>query len=293
LLWLSPRPASDDIGKFYANYLTHQVKGDHAAARRLYDKFKLALWARALNKPTLSPSFLWRHLAWISSLDPFIREMGQTGTMCLGGIKPGKLLDVGCGNGSFLAMMRSAGWDVSGIEPDPKAARLASEGLGIPVRVEQFRVGTFEAGSFDAVTLQHVIEHSHDPIGMMAECRRILKPGGHLAIVTPNLPSAGHKWFKADWRGLEPPRHLHLFSPKALAAGAEMAGIETKLVRTSARAASFIWLDSRQISRRRVGASERQSSLIGGLAFLAWERAVKAFRPGMGEELVLVGTPAV
>jgi SAM-dependent methyltransferase len=211
--------------------------------------------------------------------------------MYLGGVKPGRLLDVGCGNGFFLELMRSAGWGIAGIEPDPKAAKLASERLGVHIRSEQLCDTGFEDGSFDAITMHHVVEHVHDPIGMMADSRRILKVGGHLVIATPNLSSAGHRWFKGDWRGLEPPRHLHIFSPKALAKAAEMSGIRVKLMRTSARSAPGNWLESRVIGRRRVGAVERQSQLIGGLTFLAFERAVKTLSPDIGEELVFVGTP--
>jgi len=210
--------------------------------------------------------------------------------MYLGGVKPGRVLDVGCGNGSFLELMRSAGWDIAGLDPDPKAAKLAAERLGTNIRTGELNSESFAPCSFDAVTLHHVIEHVFDPIELMADCRRILKPGGHLVLITPNLSSAGHKWFRANWRGLEPPRHLHLFSPKALASGAELAGIQIKVLRTSACMAPGIWLESRQISRRRIGANKRQSSLIGGLAFLTWERAVKTLWPESGEELVLVGT---
>ena|SRR5882762_852422 len=290
LLWLSPRPFPRDIGRFYTTYLTHQAKRDHLVARRLNDKFKLALWAQALGRPALAPNWCWAKIAQILSLDPFCREIGSMGTMYLGGVKPGRVLDVGCGNGLFLELMRSAGWDIAGLEPDPKAAKLAAERLGTNIHTGELNHESYEPCSFDAVTLHHVIEHVFDPIELMAACRRILKPGGQVVLITPNLSSAGHKWFKENWRGLEPPRHLHLFSPKALAAGAEMAGFRIKLLRTSACMAPGIWLESRQISRRRTGASKRQSSLIGGLAFLTWERAVKTLWSETGEELVLVGT---
>ena len=291
LLWLSPRPRASEMGRFYANYLTHQPKSDHTVARKLYDKFKQALWARALGQPTLASSWIWGQMARISRVDPFVREIGRIGTMHLADQKPGRLLDVGCGNGSFLALMQSAGWQVVGIEPDPKAAKLASERLGVTVLSEQLCDAGFEDGCFDAVTLHHVIEHVHDPIGTMAECRRILKSGGQMTIATPNLSSIAHRLFKADWRGLEPPRHLNVFSPRALTRAAEMAGLRAKLVQTSARSAVGNWIESRVISRRRAGTQERQGSLLGGLSFLAWERAVKALQPEAGEELVFVGTP--
>jgi 2-polyprenyl-3-methyl-5-hydroxy-6-metoxy-1,4-benzoquinol methylase len=291
LLWLSPRPMPSDMGQFYSNYLTHQVKKDHAHARRVNDKFKLALWARALGRPDLAPDGPWSLIARTFGLDPFIRELGTMGTMQLGGIKPGRLLDVGCGNGSFLSLMRSAGWKVAGLEPDPKAARLASERLGVPIPSDTLREAAYPAASFDAVTMQHVIEHVYDPVGEIAECRRILKPGGLLVIVTPNVASEGHRRFKADWRGLEPPRHVHLFTRKTLAACAQMAGIGIKSLWTSARLAPGIWIESRAISKRKTGDAKKSGSLAGGLAFLLWERVAHVFRKDAGEELFLVGTP--
>jgi SAM-dependent methyltransferase len=188
--------------------------------------------------------------------------------------------------------MRSAGWDVVGLETDPTAAKLASERLGIPIRVGQLCQATFETGSFDAVTLQHVIEHVYEPMELMAECRRILKPDGQLVIVTPNLSSLGHRRFGADWRGLEPPRHIQLFTPGALAVCARTAGIRVKLLRTSARMAPGIWMESRVISKRTSGDAEGTASLVGGLAFLMWERVTLVGRKDMGEEIILVGTPA-
>jgi 2-polyprenyl-3-methyl-5-hydroxy-6-metoxy-1,4-benzoquinol methylase len=292
LLWLSPRPLPKDMGTFYATYLTHQAKNDHAAARRLNEKFKLALWARAMQRPALSPNWLWAQIARVVSLDPFFRDIGRAGTMYLDGIKPGKVLDVGCGNGSFLGLMRSAGWDVAGLETDPKAAKLASERLGIPVRTGQLCQETYETGSFDAVTLHHVIEHVYDPPGLMAECRRILKPDGLLVVATPNLAGVGHRWFGANWRGLEPPRHLYLFTSDALADCARSAGIRVKLLRTSARMAPGIWMESRVISKRKCGDAEWTASLVGGLAFLMWERITRVRRKDAGEEILLVGTPA-
>ena len=124
------------------------------------------------------------------------------GSMALAGRAPGKLLDVGCGNGEFLAMMQQAGWDVSGVEPDPTAAQVSSERLNITVPTVDLEGASFPSKSFDAITLSHVLEHVYDPIGVLRECRRILKPAGHVVIVTPNIGSLGHARFGGNWRGL-------------------------------------------------------------------------------------------
>src|SRR5208283_4697550 len=114
----------------------------------------------------------------------------------------------GCGDGRFLALMRDAGWDVYGIEPDPVAAKVAQRELGTSVTVGALEDAGFPDEAFDAVTLSHVIEHVHDPVALLAECRRVLKPDGSVVIVTPNIRSLGHQKFQSLWRGLEPPRHF-------------------------------------------------------------------------------------
>src|ERR1019366_8424047 len=75
---------------------------------------------------------------------------------------------------------------------------------------------SYPSATFDAITLNHVIEHVPDPISTIKECSRLLKPGGKLVMFTPNAASLSHRYFKQDWRGLEPPRHLHVFSFKSM-----------------------------------------------------------------------------
>jgi SAM-dependent methyltransferase len=69
---------------------------------------------------------------------------------------------------------------------------------------------------FDAIIINHVIEHVFDVVALSAECFRLLKVGGRVVIVTPNGESLGHQKFQKDWRGLEPPRHIHIFSANSL-----------------------------------------------------------------------------
>jgi predicted SAM-dependent methyltransferase len=69
---------------------------------------------------------------------------------------------------------------------------------------------------FDMITLSHVIEHVCNPIAVLKKCHRLLKTNGRIWIETPNLASIGHTIFKAHWLGLDPPRHLVLFTPSSL-----------------------------------------------------------------------------
>lgn len=135
----------------------------------------------------------------------------------------GRLLDVGCGNGSFMQVARGCGWDVVGIDPDPKAVAHA---LGQGLRVIQGDIEHFEGASeiFNVITLNHVIEHLHDPVAVLKACYRLLKPGGSLWLETPNVDSLGHRRYLKNWRGLETPRHLVLFNQKSLTKALADAG---------------------------------------------------------------------
>jgi 2-polyprenyl-3-methyl-5-hydroxy-6-metoxy-1,4-benzoquinol methylase len=93
---------------------------------------------------------------------------------------------------------------------------------------------------FDAVSMNHVIEHLHDPVATLKECRRIMKPGGTISIATPNLASAGHKLFGPDWFALDPPRHLVLFTPDSLRRALRTAGFEPEPVLRSKESARAI-----------------------------------------------------
>lgn len=217
LLWLDPMPMEEDIGKAYSKYYTH-VDGPVERIRAL------RRWASALFR----------------LVNPLHEQRESLCLMCLDGVKPGKVLDVGCGNGVRLERLRSLGWDVYGQDVDPVAVANARETLGIEAHLGRLEDGPFKEESFDCITLNHVIEHSHDPVGLLKECRRLLKGGGLLVIVTPNAGSFASRYFGSFWRGLEPPRHIHLFSPTALSTAAAKAGLTIRCSSTtSANAKSF------------------------------------------------------
>jgi 2-polyprenyl-3-methyl-5-hydroxy-6-metoxy-1,4-benzoquinol methylase len=99
---------------------------------------------------------------------------------------PGRLLDVGCGDGAFLREAAGYGWTVSGTEFSPAGARLA-RAAGVPVFAGELREARFPDAGFDVITCWHVIEHVADPRRLLAEMHRLLTPGGALLLATPNL----------------------------------------------------------------------------------------------------------
>jgi 2-polyprenyl-3-methyl-5-hydroxy-6-metoxy-1,4-benzoquinol methylase len=152
--------------------------------------------------------------------------------MFLPALACGQLLDIGCGNGSFLAGMRERGWEVQGLEPDSEAADLARKRHGLKVITGTLEETSLSVSSVDAITLNHVIEHVPDPVGLLSECRRILKPGGKLVVATPNVESLAHRMSGVRWQHLDPPRHLCLFSSRALTACVEKAGLQPESLHT-------------------------------------------------------------
>jgi 2-polyprenyl-3-methyl-5-hydroxy-6-metoxy-1,4-benzoquinol methylase len=292
LAWLNPRPTSADLSKAYRTYYTHagtaKGNGDRSLVAGLRKRTKGGLYAFVSGCNELADGWVWGQVGRILSWVPLLKERAVMGTMCLNGANRGKLLDLGCGDGRFLAMMRDAGWDVKGVEPDPAAARTAQQEFGISVTT--LEDGRLPDESFDAITLSHVIEHVHDPVALLSECRRLLKPEGRAVIVTPNIGSLGHQKFGSSWRGLEPPRHLHLFSLRTLRVCCERAELNVQVLRTSARSAGLIWKESEKIRRHREPSTLDRglSTRFGRVFFNLHEEALCRTSEEAGEEIVLI-----
>ena len=144
---------------------------------------------------------------------------------------PGRLLDIGCSNGSFVSAACRAGWDGCGVELETKSYELA-QARGVNVYNAELSDLAFPADSFSAVTMWQVIEHVHSPRSLIAEIARILEPGGILALSTPNVKGIGWRLLRSEWGAVEPQVHLHLFHPAGLARVINDCGLETRLLRT-------------------------------------------------------------
>jgi 2-polyprenyl-3-methyl-5-hydroxy-6-metoxy-1,4-benzoquinol methylase len=129
----------------------------------------------------------------------------------------GKALDVGCGDGSLLFIMKEYGWDVYGVDISDSAVKLAKEKLGtnniFAGRLEDCR---FPSAFFDIISLRHVLEHLNKPYDTLVEIKRILKKDGILSITVPNIDSIYFHFFKKNWFHLDIPRHLYQFSARTL-----------------------------------------------------------------------------
>lgn len=293
-VWLNPRPVEEDIPKCYANYYTHQaplapddsgrfLRGIRDNARRLI----LEAWYDYPSEN--SQSFIRFSAGMVLGAIPPLRVRAAYG---LGVLFPPwhgrrRLLDIGCGNGAYLLQMRALGWEVAGIDIDEQAIA-ACRARGLPVFLGTLEECRFPDESFDVVTMNHVIEHVPDPLRLLRECRRVLSPGGYLALVTPNLESLGHTVFRENWLGLDPPRHLCLWEMATLRNCIQREDFRILKCYTRSAMAAYIYDCSWEIRRNgQVTLGRRRPSLQARV--FAWaEKVLLLFRKNVGEEICLL-----
>lgn len=134
------------------------------------------------------------------------------------GLRAGaSVLDVGCGRGVLLSALADRQLQVHGFEISAAAIQGADPRAQIVVADDILHAG-FQADSFDEVIFWHVLEHLANPRQVIAEVRRILKPGGRLIVAVPNFSSWQSRWSGACWFHLDLPRHLIHFSRSGLLA---------------------------------------------------------------------------
>jgi SAM-dependent methyltransferase len=177
-----------------------------------------------------------------------------------------RILDVGCGEGEFLAQMQLLGWSVRGIDPSADAVATA-RARGVPASQGSLAEQSLESHSFDAITFRLVFEHLRDPLGALAECRRAIRPHGLIWIATPSLQSEAHRVFGRHWIHLEPPRHAVLYTASAFTHLLYRAGFEVVDLRASRQA---FW------SFRLSGALSRGIAPFGNAPALSRRLALRA-----------------
>lgn len=142
----------------------------------------------------------------------------------------GKLLDIGCGTGNFLAAARDAGYQVTGTELDRNAAKCAKERLGLqrvlPLTIAEFTEQTFEE-KFDVVTFFEVLEHQTEPAEFLRRVKACLKPRGTIALSVPNR----ERWLTGPDVLDYPPNHFLRWNAAALKKFLEAQGFEVLSVR--------------------------------------------------------------
>lgn len=181
LRYLDPRPVVADLVRVYPDsYVPHRRSGLASAARRWLLRRELrSLW------PLLAP--------------------------------PRRILEVGCGSGDLLQLVRELGNpDVIGIEPSRTAAEHARQRWGLDVIHGTLDDAQLPPASVDVALLQHVLEHVPSPSGTLATLARVLRPGGTLLLWLPNVDSWAARAWRSAWLGYDAPRHLYAFDLETL-----------------------------------------------------------------------------
>jgi SAM-dependent methyltransferase len=193
LVFCNPRPVRAELLRFYAQYFAPSSED---------------LWERQMRVP-----FQKEGVAFLKAT-----------------MRTGRILDVGCGHGFFLDMMRSAGWETTGVEPSPVAARHAVEQLGLNVLCGIVEDAPLEPESFDAATLWYVLEHVPNPSEVLRAVARAVRRGGWAIVRVPNRNVEVDRWlarFGPVGRRfflINPPRHLYDYTPTTLGALLEKSG---------------------------------------------------------------------
>ena len=129
--------------------------------------------------------------------------------------KQGRLLDIGTGTGYFAEAMDQRGWEVEAIEKNAQARLFAKEHFGLDVK-EEGALYEFEPGSFDVITLWHVMEHLEHLNEVWDKLYELLTNRGVLIVAVPNCSSYDALKYGEYWAAYDVPRHLWHFTPATI-----------------------------------------------------------------------------
>lgn len=289
VLWLDPMPLPEDIGRAYQVYYTHTETKRRRSPylQKVFDLVRSGYLAWQYGYPSNKNKMVEGLLGQLIRLHPTRRASLDFDVMYLPYKPGGRLLEIGCGSGKLLEFLKSLGWAVQGVDFDPNAVSNARN-KGLEVLLGTLQSQHHSDSSFDAIVMNHVIEHVHDPQNLLRECHRILRDHGQLTIATPNAQSFGHRVFKSNWRGLEPPRHLHVFTSPALHLLAERAGFYHRKVLVTTRGAREIYLASQSNKQRLASRQRGLFELIKAVGFQLAELGACILQKNAGEEIIMI-----
>lgn len=164
-------------------------------------------------------------------------------------ISPGRILDVGCATGFFLEAAMGRGWDAYGLEINPFALKVARERFGSRIVEGAIEQAHFDNAHFDTIAMSDVLEHMPDPLLTLRRANELLKPGGLIAITTPNIKSITARLLRGKWPHIKL-EHQFYFSPGSLSQLLEKAGFQVLSLRSAPKALSLNYIHAqRDVSR--------------------------------------------
>lgn len=300
LIWIDPVPSKKILAEAYVDYYTHSNdNGNKSCFYRISSKIRDGYLQKKLGYRRGVGRRWYSILSPLAYLYPAGPGKFESLAMYLRAPQSGaKLLEIGCGSGKLLLGMLKMGWNVEGIDTDPISV-MTAQSRGLNVIRGELRAQYQLQEHFDAIYMGHVIEHLYEPLTLLQECERILKYNGRIVIVTPNTESWGSKHFQQSWRGLEPPRHLHLFNQDNFCKLTKKAGFLCERIFTTGKGAGYILGQSLSLKRRKSEALNTESRIGNILTpkttikfFEFFERCLIHIDHRAGEELVYIGRKA-
>jgi SAM-dependent methyltransferase len=197
-LYANPRPTEAALGRWYVqNYCCNQFYPRGGGAPSLRDRLFNALFVRGRDQARIK--FLTEHLPEVG---PHTR-----------------VLDFGCGAGSFLCALREqCGCRVAGIESAPALVRRLRDELHVPAGATLAELREPDPLPFDVITLCHALEHLYEPTRTLRQLRAAAHAQTRLIVEVPHAESWPARRFGAAWLGWDAPRHLSHFTPSSLRA---------------------------------------------------------------------------
>jgi 2-polyprenyl-3-methyl-5-hydroxy-6-metoxy-1,4-benzoquinol methylase len=228
LVYLSPQPVNlDEV--YPEDYHAHVISGrQHSRLKRWSRRMLMRVF---MGYPPPLPTMVAGVLraGWAKRWARFKREHGHM-LVPWAGSGQGRLLDVGSGAGSKLCKYRELGWRVTGVESDPKAVCTARESFQLDVREGFLETQGFAPESFDAITLNFVLEHVPHPRRLLTLCHELLAPEGALLIDVPNFNSGMREIFGPCWSQYALPLHWLLPTDATLRLMVSECGFEVSSV---------------------------------------------------------------
>jgi SAM-dependent methyltransferase len=234
LTYTNPRPSPESLGQFYPSHYAPHALPRKVIPSRLPSRF----WSRIFGRPCPE----WRGLLpWPG---------------------PGRLLDFGCGGGSYLCEMAARGWQVTGIDSSAQVIDSIREQFGLDVLTGTLPHRDLAPGSFDVITMWQSLEHVSYPLAVLRAAYELLIPGGKLLVAVPNFESLTNAWFGEHWNGLDLPRHLTHFVPRTLLEMLQSSGFRVAAMRS--------WIHADWIRSSAEKAIAAGNSGLG-TSFLCWK----------------------
>ena len=139
-------------------------------------------------------------------------------------VSPGRLLDIGSGPGFLLAVATKRGWEATGMDVNEWAVRYGREVVGVDVHHGALTPESFPGEQFDAITMMDLLEHVPEPSRLLEQAARLLRPGGALAVLTPDAGAPLSRLMGRRWPEVVPGEHTVLFARRGLTAALTRQG---------------------------------------------------------------------